>query len=45
MMSYLKAKDADQFVRVWLRDDTMLFTGSIRHDEDTRYELTSKVTN
>jgi len=34
-----EARDADQFVRVWMRGHTMLYTGTIRHEEDPRLEL------
>ena len=28
--SFLQARDAERFVRVWLKDGDMLFTGTIR---------------
>ena len=36
---HYQARDADQFVRVWMRGHTMLYTGTIRHEEDPRLEL------
>ena len=38
-MLFLKAKDADMFVRVWMKEGSMLFTGTISHEEDGRFEL------
>ena len=38
-MLFSKAKDADMFVRVWMKEGSMLFTGTISHEEDGRFEL------
>jgi len=34
-----EAKDAEKFVRVWMKDDVMLFTGNIRLNQDERLSL------
>lgn len=41
-MCFTQARDADQFVRVWMKEDKMLFTGSIRHTEDERLSLSGE---
>ena len=38
----VKARDADKFVRIWMKGDDMLFTGNIRLTEDSRLTLTGK---
>jgi len=40
-----QARDAERFVRVWLKDGDMLFTGTIRLSEDSRFSLTDKNTS
>ncbi|XP_023324662.1 protein amalgam isoform X2 [Eurytemora carolleeae] len=40
-----QAQDADKFVRVWLKNGEMLFTGNIRLTEDSRFSLSEKNTS
>ena len=39
----MQAKDAERFVRVWVKDGDMLFTGNIRLTDDSRFSLSGKV--
>jgi hypothetical protein len=38
----LQANDAERFVRVWVKDGEMLFTGTIRLTDDSRFSLSGK---
>jgi len=35
-----ESKDAEKFVRVWMKEDVMLYTGNVRLNQDERFLLT-----